>query len=225
MPLYVGDYLADTAGLSAEEHGAYLLLIMNYWTSGKPLPDDNARLSRIAACGDDRWPLVRTVVARFFKIGRGLWKHKRIDAEIARAEANIEAKRRGANAKHAKDIAARASHMQVQNGVHNGVTPPPPSPSKEDLCKNLIQDVGGALRAHGAPRVNYRGPENEANRYAFARKKIAHGLEEKGVKAEAVQTLLLAADSGDAKALEICRAEARKQRVTYQKPNIVRLKA
>ena len=35
MPLSIGDYLKNTQHLSAEEHGAYLLLIMHYWIHGK----------------------------------------------------------------------------------------------------------------------------------------------------------------------------------------------
>jgi len=39
MPLYVADYLADTAHLGALESGVYLHLIMHYWLKGG-LPDD-----------------------------------------------------------------------------------------------------------------------------------------------------------------------------------------
>jgi len=87
---------------------------------------------------------------------------------------------------------------------------------KKKAVEKQMSDVGSALRARGAARVDFSDP---VNRYAFACKKIATGLSERMGAVEA-QTVILAADSGDAKALEICRAEARKQRVTYKKPVI-----
>ena len=211
MPLYVGDYLADTAGLSAEEHGAYLLLIMNYWTNGGPLPDDDARLSRIAACDPARWPSIRSVVSRFFKITRGLWKHKRIDAEIARAEANIEAKRRGGKARAAKELSARAEHMHQHNGQHNGVTPPSPLPlpKKKDI-KNLSLAVKGALRARKGTRVDYSRPEN---RQVFARQKIGPAI--------GWETMMAAEDPKHPEhgnAAVLAEAEARRQGVMWRRP-------
>jgi len=84
MPLYVADYLADTAHLTAIEHGAYLMLILNYWQRGKPLPSDDTRLCRIARVPPELWPAVKAEIEEFFSEAGGKWTHSRIDAELAR---------------------------------------------------------------------------------------------------------------------------------------------
>jgi uncharacterized protein YdaU (DUF1376 family) len=81
MPLYVGDYLADTGHLTTLEHGAYLLLIMTYWRKGG-LPDDDAQLARIVRMTADEWFNVRSTIVQLFSNG---WRHKRIDAELERS--------------------------------------------------------------------------------------------------------------------------------------------
>lgn len=86
MPLFVADYLADTAHLTAAEHGAYLMLVMNYWQRGKPLPADDKKLARIARMTDVEWAGSRDTLAEFFVEADGVWAHKRIDAELAVAE-------------------------------------------------------------------------------------------------------------------------------------------
>lgn len=85
FPLYVGDYLADTRRLTTEQHGAYMLLIMDYWRSGPP-PDDDAVLAQITGLTLDRWKEHRPILSRFFQINRGEWRHKRIDAELEKAK-------------------------------------------------------------------------------------------------------------------------------------------
>src|SRR2546428_567399 len=98
MPFYVADYMADTAHLSTEEHGAYMLLILAYWQSQKPLRTFNGcsttvepalnerstdvervlndRLAVVARMSSERWAMVRPVLAEFFEERDGYWYHK-----------------------------------------------------------------------------------------------------------------------------------------------------
>ena len=85
MPLYIGDYLADTGHLSAVEHGAYLLLLMHYWQRGEPLPNDDERLRRIARVDHRVWSKVRRSVADFFDIDEHTWTHRRVEQELEHA--------------------------------------------------------------------------------------------------------------------------------------------
>ena len=107
MPLYVADYLADTTHLSAAEHGAYLLLIMNYWQKGG-LPQDEALLARICRMSPREWGKSRDVLRGLFGDG---WTHHRIDSELEKArvksEARAECGSRGGKAKALKDNDAR----------------------------------------------------------------------------------------------------------------------
>lgn len=108
MPLFVADYLADTMHLSTEEHGAYLLLIMHYWRTGKPLDGDPDRLAAIARLPNDRWQSVATVVQRLFNIrSDGTWTHDRIDAELQRADARIQAAKRAGRASAKSRLSAK----------------------------------------------------------------------------------------------------------------------
>lgn len=80
MPMYWGDYFVDTAHFTVAEHGAYTLLIGFYWTNGK-LPADEDAIRRIAKCSNHQWKKIRPVLVEKFLPG---WKHKRIDAELAK---------------------------------------------------------------------------------------------------------------------------------------------
>ncbi|GLX90665.1 hypothetical protein Pfra02_32330 [Pseudomonas fragi] len=80
IQLYVADYLADTMHLTTEEHGAYLLLIFNYWQTGKPIP--KARLARIARLSPDRWTEVAEVLSEFFEDDGERWIHLRLERDL-----------------------------------------------------------------------------------------------------------------------------------------------
>ncbi|HAX2290733.1 TPA: DUF1376 domain-containing protein [Escherichia coli] len=81
MQLYIADYLADTMHLSAEEHGAYLLLMFNYWHTGKPIPKN--RLAKIARLTNERWADVEPSLQEFFCDNGEEWVHLRIEEDLA----------------------------------------------------------------------------------------------------------------------------------------------
>ncbi|WP_316176238.1 YdaU family protein [Bradyrhizobium sp. SZCCHNRI1073] len=121
MPLYIADYRADTAHLSASQHGAYLLLIMHYWSTGS-LPNDDAALARIAAMTPVEWKRNRATVAAFFGDN---WTHKRIDAELNRAKEISDKRSASAKQRHSKSY---ANAEQVD--THARVLPQSQSPSE-----------------------------------------------------------------------------------------------
>ena len=81
MPLYPRDYLADTRHLTTIQHGAYLLLIMEYWSKGK-LPDSDAGRRRVTAMTPKQWSTNRSEIAALFGPD---WRHERIERELQKA--------------------------------------------------------------------------------------------------------------------------------------------
>jgi uncharacterized protein YdaU (DUF1376 family) len=135
MPLYVADYLADTAHLSAAESGAYLHIIMHYWLNDG-LPDDDRKLARIARMSDRQWAAAKPTISEFFDEG---WKHKRIDAELARASDISNKRRASAQQKHSKSTAsAPANAEQLDTHARAGL----PSPSQSQPQRKESEERG-----------------------------------------------------------------------------------
>ncbi len=87
MPLWIGDYLADTLRLNTLQHGAYILLIMDYWRNGQPPMDDDT-LSHICRMDKATWKKSRDAILPFFTVQDGKLFHKRIEKELKDAAEN-----------------------------------------------------------------------------------------------------------------------------------------
>ena len=57
--LYVGDYFADTLDLSAHEHCALRLLLLETWVRG---PVGNVRLASVAGLTNEEWQVIKSAV-------------------------------------------------------------------------------------------------------------------------------------------------------------------
>lgn len=130
MPLYIADYMADTAHLSTLEHGAYLLLIMAYWKTGKALPASDFRLANICHLSIDEWKGIRATIAEFFLVSTDFWTHKRIEKELDHFRVVSEQAKKnrlaGIEKRKAEQAAKQASFLpKPDNGRSTGVEPPP----------------------------------------------------------------------------------------------------
>jgi uncharacterized protein YdaU (DUF1376 family) len=105
FPFYVGDYTRDTARLTTEAHGAYLLLMLDYWVNGAP-PDDDETLATITKLPVTVWKKRRPMLVTFFKVQDGAWTHTRIEKEREKADtvgaANSDKARAAAELRWAK---------------------------------------------------------------------------------------------------------------------------
>lgn len=86
LPFWTDSYLADTRHLNTEQHGAYLLLLMEAWRRPScSLPADDEVLARLAGLSLDRWGQIREVIMAFWKYDgrRKEWHQLRLDDERA----------------------------------------------------------------------------------------------------------------------------------------------
>ena len=150
MPLYVGDYLGDTGHLTTAQHGAYLLLMMHYWRKGE-LPDDDRQLSKITKLPLRTWCEYRPTLQDFFYEG---WKHKRIDAELARM---LQVSQKRAIAGQKGGIGSALARMKLENASRSRRVPPraiaaPPSgPAQANADHSHPHSHQSLLQARTAP--------------------------------------------------------------------------
>lgn len=116
MPIHIGDYMRDTGHLRATGHGAYLMLLFHYWSTGS-LPDDDEQLSAIARMTSGEWKKIKPTIEKFFKPG---WRHGRVEEDLEAAKQSYE-KRAKAGEKGGK---AKATGKQSSSNA----TAPPEQP-------------------------------------------------------------------------------------------------
>lgn len=144
MQFYVADYLADTMHLSTLEHGAYLLLLMNYWQRGGALPDEDVKLARIARLGLKDWLKVRGEIAPLFSEQDGSWFHKRVERELDLARAHIQQR------SNAGKASAQRKRNERTNETATSVGTSVPTKRQRPLSSDAKTQRDDALHKHDA---------------------------------------------------------------------------
>jgi uncharacterized protein YdaU (DUF1376 family) len=141
MPMYWGDYLADTLHFSTEEHGAYLLLIAYYWCNGG-LPPDDDDIRKITKCSRYQWKKMRDHIYKKFDRSGGTILHKRLDRELAKYLEKSRVNSANAKRKHADRHGISLAH-------------PDPDPDRIDKKEKAHFKNG-----NGSKRIEKQKPEH-----------------------------------------------------------------
>lgn len=105
MPHYIGDYLADTIGLSRAEHGSYMLSRMAYWRKGGPLT--TSEMKDVLGKDFDR-------ISKFFTHHENHWHHSHLQEELQKAALRMKSARE----KAAKGVAGRVRAAEERDDNH-----------------------------------------------------------------------------------------------------------
>lgn len=150
MPMFWGDFFANTLHLTAQELGAYTALIGHAWEhDGKIAVED---LQRVARVSNRSWPKVRPRVAAFFDTlsDAHLWTSQRVLTELTRA-AEISNKRKDA----ALQMHSKSSANALQTPPHTTLQLPLESLSNGKGREAPTVQVQVNWRDKG---VDYRAP-------------------------------------------------------------------
>lgn len=189
---FVSDFIGDTMHLTAEEVGAYVLLLCAMWNAGGSLPNDPKRLARAARVTTKRWHFVWPNLAPFFDDDGERITQKRLSIEAERVrqissdrstagKSGVEAKA----LKNNKPASANADDLLEQKDSNSSSTrarsKPEPEPDRERdkslPLGELALDGAGAPPGKGSRLPADWRPSPEAVSYARQQ-----GFGEPGIK-------------------------------------------
>jgi uncharacterized protein YdaU (DUF1376 family) len=121
MQFEVAKYLADTTHLTTVEHGAYFLLICNYWQRGKPIQDCNRRLASVTHLTEPEFEAIRDTLKEYFSVENGYWVHHRIERDLLSTKQKVEKKRAAGKASARAKMNRRSTRVAtpVQQREYN----------------------------------------------------------------------------------------------------------
>lgn len=117
---HLGDYAQATAHLSFVEDAAYSRLLRKYYAEERPIPGEiKAACRLVGARTKEEKEAVETILEEFFQLDAedGVWRNKRADEEISRANAQAEINQRIAEEREARKRARLANDKSTNRSL------------------------------------------------------------------------------------------------------------
>ncbi len=148
LPLFTDAFIADTAHLTAQQTGAYLMLLMVAWrTHDCCLPDDDKLLARYARMEFRAWKYHKSIIMDFWdKTENGKWYQARLLDERKYVEDKRNKNVTAGKASALKRHETRSTYVPTE-GQHkpNEPHPTPPSIGSSYSDSAVLKD-GGTFR-------------------------------------------------------------------------------
>ncbi len=136
LPLFTRDFLADTMHLSAQETGAYLLLLMVAWQMPEcRLPDNDRKLAQWARVDAKTWRSIKREVLAFWTLRDGHWHQRRLTKERTHVGQVVEKRKAAAQKRWGSQRNANGYANACPDGMHPH--PHPKEDSKRDTRKGI----------------------------------------------------------------------------------------
>lgn len=144
LPLFTDSFIADTGHLTAQETGAYLMLLMMAWRLPEcSLPDDDAKLARWARLDARTWRRIKPTVMEFWTLTDGVWTQKRLlkEREIVSKRAEVSRE----NGKHGGRPKSLKSNDQDNPAGSSRVTQKKaPNPNPIEDAETIVSDAAAS---------------------------------------------------------------------------------
>ena len=150
MPVFTDAFISDTTHLTAEETGAYTMLLYIAWQSpGCGLPNNDKKLAKWARVSPETWAAIKPNVMEFWtltdRVKGGFWVQNRQLREFAYVEKRAEtARANGKRGGRRKSIKPDTSHNPSGSSWDTQKKPNPEAPNPNpNPTKNPPTPQGG----------------------------------------------------------------------------------
>jgi uncharacterized protein YdaU (DUF1376 family) len=167
MQLFPADFLSGTLHLTTEQVGAYTLVFLAMWTAGGSLPNDPAKLARIARVSRQKWDRIGPDVLTFFQAAGDTITQDRLKRDIEKVYSIVEkrsaAGKLGNAAKSLKSLESTSANANAKPERSERILKPEPE-SEPKTEKEKEGDIAGLPMQMPVVMVASKGQRNRRSK-------------------------------------------------------------